>query len=127
MPKPLILLSYSDTNFGHHGYIYQATNWIYTGISKGRNTFIDSNGNEVHEKTVFDRYGTNQMEKLSKLGFTRLQKLPKHRYFYLLADKKELKKMEATLLERYPKQPYPKGDNNRYEATYQPTTQGVLI
>lgn len=32
----LILVSYADSAQGHHGYIYQATNWIYTGISAKR-------------------------------------------------------------------------------------------
>lgn len=35
----LILLSYADTDYGHLGIIYSATNWIYTGITKER---IDS-------------------------------------------------------------------------------------
>ena len=32
LPKPLTLISYSDIGKHHFGYIYQATNWIYTGI-----------------------------------------------------------------------------------------------
>ena len=28
--RPLCIISYSDPNKGHHGYIYQATNWLYT-------------------------------------------------------------------------------------------------
>ena len=33
LPKPIILVSYADTSQNHNGYIYQATNWIYTGLS----------------------------------------------------------------------------------------------
>jgi len=29
----LIIVSFADAHQGHHGYIYQATNWIYTGKS----------------------------------------------------------------------------------------------
>ena len=32
LPK-LIIVSYADTAQNHHGYIYQATNWFYTGLS----------------------------------------------------------------------------------------------
>ena len=33
LPKPTIVVSYADTNKGHVGYVYQATNFIYTGLS----------------------------------------------------------------------------------------------
>ncbi len=32
LPKPLCLVSFADPNNGHHGYIYQSTNWLYTGL-----------------------------------------------------------------------------------------------
>ena len=32
----IILVSYADTLMNHNGYIYQATNWIYTGATKER-------------------------------------------------------------------------------------------
>lgn len=31
-----IVVSYSDTGMNHHGYIYQACNFIYTGCTKER-------------------------------------------------------------------------------------------
>jgi len=31
LPCPNVVVSYADTSQNHHGYIYQATNWIYTG------------------------------------------------------------------------------------------------
>ena len=31
LPKPMIILSYSDPNNGHYGYTYQALNFFYTG------------------------------------------------------------------------------------------------
>jgi hypothetical protein len=127
LPTPLVLISYSDLNFGHHGYIYQATNWIYTGESAGRNTFVDKNGKEIHEKTIFDRYGTNKMEILSKEGFTRRQKLGKHRYFYFLGNEKEKKEMVYELSKKYRIQKYPKGDNKRYDASYKPEIQQIMF
>jgi hypothetical protein len=34
LPSPLALVSYADPNVNHTGYIYQATNWFYTGMKK---------------------------------------------------------------------------------------------
>ena len=31
LPSPCVVVSYADTAQNHHGYIYQATNWVYTG------------------------------------------------------------------------------------------------
>lgn len=127
LPIPLVLLSYSDLNFSHHGYIYQATNWIYTGESEGRNTFVDKNGKEVHEKTIWDRYHSNSTEVLAKYGFTRRKKLGKHRYFYFLGNAMQKAEMRYELLKRYKIYPYPKGDNKRYDASYKPEIQGVFF
>jgi hypothetical protein len=49
----------------------------------------------------------------------------KHRYFYFLGDKKQVKDMMSKI--KYPKMPYPKGDNKRYDASYAPTIQTQLF
>jgi len=49
----------------------------------------------------------------------------KHRYFYLTGNKK-LKKQKLNSIP-YKIQPYPKGDNKRYDASYKPDGQGVLF
>ena len=36
LPKPTIVVSYADTAQGHVGYVYQATNFLYTGLSANR-------------------------------------------------------------------------------------------
>ena len=33
LPKPSIVVSFADSSQGHVGYVYQATNFIYTGLS----------------------------------------------------------------------------------------------
>ena len=40
LEKPVCLISYSDLNQNHHGYIYQSTNWIYTGLSSEEPIYI---------------------------------------------------------------------------------------
>ena len=53
-PGVRVVISYADTTHGHHGGIYQAGNWIYTGdITKDR---IIVHGRHVHPRTV---YGQN--------------------------------------------------------------------
>jgi hypothetical protein len=49
----------------------------------------------------------------------------KHRYFYFLGNKKQVKDMFKML--PYELQPYPKGENKRYDASYIPSTQTTLF
>jgi len=48
LPKPKIIVSFADKNINHNGYIYQATNFIYTGESSNNEMLVDDNGNEFH-------------------------------------------------------------------------------
>ena len=125
-PEKACIVSYADPNNGHHGYIYQATNWIYTGVSSPHDKwFID--GRELHEKSIFNMWGTNSVEGLKRKGLTvTIEKQePKHRYFYFINDEGGV--LKGVILGKYRVLPYPKGDNLRYDASYEPTTQGVLI
>ena len=49
----------------------------------------------------------------------------KHRYVYFLGNKTEKKEMLKML--KYPIEPYPKGKNIRYDASYTPITQGSFV
>ena len=116
-PKSTILVSYADENWGHHGYIYQATNWLYTGYSSGeKRIFI--NGNEVHRRTLYARYGTSSIPALKKMGldvnFT--PQTGKHRYFQFTGNKRERAKLKRELTDKYKVLPYPKGENDRYDS-----------
>ena len=43
-----IIISYSDTQMNHHGYIYQATNFLYTGMTKERtDMYTGGGGNRI--------------------------------------------------------------------------------
>ena len=130
MPKPCVLLSYADTSKGHHGYIYQATNWIYTGLSAIRKDYKVKGEENIHSQTLFDksRGKENRVGYLKQIYGDRLYMASrdrKHRYFYFLGYKRDKKKMIKEL--PYQIQPYPKGENKRYDASYQPTTQIKLL
>ena len=49
----------------------------------------------------------------------------KHRYFYFIGNKKQKKEMRQNLA--YQIEPYPKGNNKRYEANYKPDVQILLF
>ena len=107
LPKPMIIISYADEGQGHHGYIYQATNWVYTGRTKPR-TDIDS-GEGKHSR---------HYDKAIDYSKNRKDRTPKHRYIMLWGYKGKI---------NYKTKQYPKGDNQRYNASYQPATQQILI
>jgi uncharacterized protein YrzB (UPF0473 family) len=52
LPKPKIIVSFSDANMGHNGFIYQACNFLYTGESSNITKLIDKNGNEFHFRNI---------------------------------------------------------------------------
>ena len=52
LPKPKIIVSFSDNNMNHTGYIYQATNFIYTGKTLNDSMYIDKSGKEFHFRNL---------------------------------------------------------------------------
>jgi hypothetical protein len=127
LPVPIAIVSYSDLKMNHHGYIYQATNWIYTGMSS-----IDTSwakGNHIyHRKSLYDKYGESGIEFLKSKGYEMIREMPKHRYFYVKEKtKKKTLKMKQDIISRFGIKPYPKGDNKKYNANYKPATQKRLF
>lgn len=47
-----IIVSFADANMSHHGYIYQATNFLYTGVSSNTEKLIDKFGEEFHFRNI---------------------------------------------------------------------------
>lgn len=124
LPKPICIVSYADSNNGHHGYIYQATNWIFTGKTEPRSKFVDINGKDVHERTIWSRYG-NEQKAIQSGEIKKEIQQGKFRYFQFLGDKEQVSKMKSLLT--YPIQKYPKGKNSRYDASYKPITMQSLF
>ena len=113
LPSPMLIVSYADPNKGHHGYIYQATNWIYVGLTNKRRKFINENGEQIHERTMVSRYGSASKEVAQKNNIEIKKQKGKHKYFYIIGNKKEKKKIK-NIINIKPK-PYPKGDNEKYD------------
>lgn len=97
-----IIVSFSDTAMNHHGYIYQACGFLYTGCTRERtDKFVPNGGHCRHYKE-------------SDQGEYRRVRSAKHRYVYFCTNSKKLKKDWLSSL-NYPVLPYPKGDNSNYK------------
>ncbi len=125
LPKPLVLISYADINNGHHGYIYQATNWIYTGLTSKRKKIIDMQGKEIHERTINSKLGTSNKKKLLEQNYIVDEQEGKFRYVKFLGSKKQIKKMKEKM--SYKTYKYPKGENRKYDASYKISVQKELF
>lgn len=215
IPKPNIIVSFSDANMGHNGYIYQACNFLYTGKSSNITKLIDKDGKEFHfrnighyqkknklkvglvkrrlneeninkveiakylkkfkgdikskdldkffgykdtcshwfrtdagfsfpniddwlklkeilnlDKSLDDKMLSFEMipnsnEIIKKLELKKIDILPKHRYIFINANRKNKKHIMNKL--KLEIKPYPKGDNKRYDASYKPTIQTQLF
>ena len=118
LPRPLCIISFADPNQGHCGYIYQATNWIYTGTGAATPNYYLEDGRQIHSKWV-KQYKDRGHE------ITQVAQLAKHRYVIFVGSRAEQKDMANKL--KWPAVPYPKGENMRYDASYEPKTQKLLF
>jgi hypothetical protein len=111
LPKPTIVVSYADTAMGHVGYIYQASNFLFTGTTKERTDMAGEDGKH-------SRHNLGNSE-------NRINRSAKHRYVYFVGSKKQknilLKQFNYSIV------PYPKGDTQRYDAGTTVKTQQLLF
>lgn len=102
-PKLRMVVSFADTMQGHHGGIYQAGNWVYTGLTEGDREF-HVNGEILHPRTIHLR-GWKQVESWLRDNVdasARLVKTPgKHKYIMPLDA--EMRAQIAPLAKPYPK------------------------
>jgi hypothetical protein len=124
LPTPCCVVSYADCGQGHIGYIYQATNWLYTGTGSGDLEFV-KDGIKHHRKALFNIYGTGSRSVLEGHGYTAVEVQAKHRYVFFVGNRRQKKEMAKALT--WPVLPYPKGDSRRYDAGEKVETQGILF
>jgi hypothetical protein len=129
LPKPAIVVSYADTEQGHVGYVYQATNFIYTGLSAKRTDWKLKGMEHLHGATVADmsRGQENRAQWMrDKFGddFYLQDRPRKHRYIFFTGSKHQKKVLLESL--KYPIEPYPKGESKRYDASAEINNQGFL-
>lgn len=51
-PGLRLVVSYADPNHGHHGGVYQAGNWVYTGQTGKDFEAVDGSGRKWHSRQV---------------------------------------------------------------------------
>jgi hypothetical protein len=112
LPKPKIIVSYADTKQIHVGYVYQATNFFYTGLSAKRTDVDTGNKHGRHYSKVLDKT-------------KRVARSQKHRYIIFVGNKRQKKYLLNNL--RYKIQQYPKGDTEYYKIDKKIYSQLSLI
>ena len=111
LPAPKIIVSYADTAQDHIGVVYQATNFLYTGMSS---KFKDPRVRGLeHQHHATYAHGLTNQQVIDKFGAENVyfvERSPKHRYIFFVGDKRQKRVMRGAL--RYPILSYPKGGNN---------------
>lgn len=135
LPAPSIVVSYADIEQGHVGYVYQACNFLYTGLSAKRTDWKVKGMEHMHGQTIADMSrsaagdgkGARADFMRQKFGddFYLQDRARKHRYVYLTGNSRDREALRAALL--YQVEPYPKGDTRRYEINDAPSIQQVLF
>lgn len=125
-----IIVSYADIEQGHIGKIYQACNFLYTGLSAKRSDWKIKGKEHLHGQTIGDeskghKNRAEYMRKKYGSDFYLKDRPRKHRYIYITGTKKFRKQALKDL--NYPIVDYPKGETKRYDASYKPITQGILF
>lgn len=111
LPARTIVVSYADPSQGHVGYVYQATNFRYTGLSAKRTDWKIRGLEHLHGQTVADM----SRGQADRVGYMRERfgddfylddRTQKHRYIWC-RDRRDY----AAVL--YPFLPYPKVNRHR--------------
>ena len=100
-----IVVSFADSAQHHIGIVYQATNWIYTGLSAKRTDWVIE-GLDKHGQTISDKYSAAELRAKYGDKFSLQPRSRKHRYIFINAGKVRKKALLQKL--RYKPMPYPK-------------------
>ena len=111
LPKPTIVVSYADTVMNHVGYIYQASNFLFTGTTKERTDMAGEDGKH-------SRHSLGNSK-------NRINRSAKHRYIYFVGNKSQKNNLRQKL--NYKIEPYPKGESSRYDSGQQVEVQQLLF
>jgi hypothetical protein len=106
-----IVISFADTEQGHIGYVYQACNFLYCGLSAKRTDWKVKGKEHLHGQTIADEFRgvKNRAQAMrDKYGddFYLAPRPRKHRYIYITGDKRFAKKAKKAI--KYSFEPYPK-------------------
>lgn len=121
-PNLRLIVSFADPNEGHHGGIYQATNWIYAGTTASSYKYVDRSGREWHSRQVSEKGFNIQQGSVRKTvkpsQCKKISQVGKHRYLLPLDPKIKKNIMRLSL-------PYPKRAPEA-EASMRPSSTGEI-
>lgn len=110
-----IVVSFADIEQGHIGYVYQACNFLYCGLSAKRTDWKVKGLEHLHGQTIADKFRgepnrAKAMRDYYGDDFYLAPRSRKHRYVYICGSRK----FKSVFLSKikYPIAPYPKGEAN---------------
>lgn len=95
-PIVKLVVSYADHRQKHLGIIYQATNWIYLGMTKTSDFQYFYNGKWTHERTI------NSKSNKEELKATLQKRQNSNKFKYVYCFDKELKEKYNEIKKEYP-------------------------
>jgi len=119
LPTNKIVVSFADIAQGHLGYVYQATNFIYCGLSAKRTDWKVKGKEHLHGQTIADEFrgvknrATAMREKYGD-DFYLAPRSRKHRYIFIVGSKSYKKKIRKAL--KYKVLGYPKAVKKRIKS-----------
>lgn len=106
-----IIVSFADTEQGHLGTVYQATNFMYCGLSAKFKDPKVKGLEHKHHSTYAHRMTMQQLkDKYGDENVYYADRPRKHRYIFFNAKGKRKKELISKL--KYPVLPYPKSNND---------------
>lgn len=134
LPKPMIIVSYSDPNNGHNGYTYQALNFFYTGKGGSPKEYV-YNGKQYTTRHIKDYWFKSKNLTFDKnltidknflnAGGEIIPMMQKNRYVIFLGSKTQKKLIMKSFI--WEILPYVKGENKNYDTSYLTTSQMQLF
>ena len=104
-PGLRLIVSFADSKQGHHGGIYQAGGWVYSGKSAAKNDYIGPDGKRYLDRQVTESGKVMQFGKMTKV-FKRSEcvAVPVHgKHRYLMPLDAAMCEQIAPLAKPYPK------------------------
>lgn len=106
-PDMWAVLTYAARDAGHVGYIYQATNALYTGVSSAKPYYIDAQGRRRGATNSDGPGGPARIKMAAQVGGWTLHTAPgKYRYVYVIgtpAQRRERRRLLRLPVIEYPK------------------------
>ena len=134
LPKPMIIISYSDPNNGHNGYTYQALNFMYTGKGGSPKEYV-YNGQQYTTRHIKDYWFKNKNLPFDKnktieqnflnVGGEVIPMIQKNRYVIFIGNKRQKRDMKNKFI--WDILPYEKGNNQNYDTSFKTVTQTKLF